>query len=367
MQNKQMIKSKQKSIIAFCLAIVLLFGCTIAYFTDHIHESTSGTAGTVDISFDSDVNLLNTEGQDILNPGDIRNVSFTIDNEGNKSVDTEVVVTLTSSVPMSNNKSNPGGKSVAPFYTDVPDPDGPDNGIYNMQVYSSEYELYWADDVVAVEGQGYYPKTDVYPAQTRYINGVQNQIVYVLDGGVLSGNSELDEQEIEYKLIDESLEGPALSDYSILYENDEYYVDFGDISHSFEGATNVVFAEVMIQLECDYNASALVMPNYKLADNGERIPIEYLVFYAADEHGVGIPDGVSDLYVGSNTKGFAFLDAQRTAICTIEELADFLGVNIHTYDDLDELVSGNTNASASVISEHEYNIGYRKGNLCEMR
>ena len=77
------------------LAVAILFGCTFAYFTDYATTSTSGTAGTVALSMDSNINLLNPDGLDIINPGDMRDGSFTVTNEGNKSIDVRTTIALT--------------------------------------------------------------------------------------------------------------------------------------------------------------------------------------------------------------------------------------------------------------------------------
>lgn len=187
-----------KSIIALSLSFVLMLSCSFAYFTDYLATSTTGTAGTVEVSLDdSGINLLNPDGQDILNPGDARPVAFTVTNDGNKSVDTEVIITLTSSVPMCNNQR----LNFEPMSLRVAEEGTPDPMLYEKEVYSSEYELYLKDDVVFVDGYGHYPKADAEPLQVRYMNAVGTQIAYILDSEVLSGNMSLDEQEKEYKKI----------------------------------------------------------------------------------------------------------------------------------------------------------------------
>ena len=94
-KNEKKKRHGLESLIAFSLALVLLIGSSFAYFTDYAAMSTQGTAGTVSISLDSDINLLDENGMDILNPGDIRSGSVTVTNMGNKSADIRTTIALT--------------------------------------------------------------------------------------------------------------------------------------------------------------------------------------------------------------------------------------------------------------------------------
>ena len=51
--------------LAGVLAAILLFTCTFAYFSDTATTQSKGTAGTVALSIDSDINLLDANGKDI--------------------------------------------------------------------------------------------------------------------------------------------------------------------------------------------------------------------------------------------------------------------------------------------------------------
>ena len=89
-------KKKIAKITSIVVALALVVGGTLSYFTDYATTSAEGTAGTVAISLDtSNINWLNADGQDILNPGDARKSIFKVQNEGNKSIDVRTTIKLT--------------------------------------------------------------------------------------------------------------------------------------------------------------------------------------------------------------------------------------------------------------------------------
>lgn len=157
---------KSLKLISAVLAIVLVIGCSFAYFTDYATEQATGTAGTVAMSMDSNINLLDADGQDIINPGDMRDGSFTVTNEGNKSIDVRTTIVLTTE---SNN-------------------DGVDLTFSGDAANQSEYDLYLRDDVELVEGKGYMPKADAQPLQVKSVDG--NKITYIIPEYSLNGNSD---------------------------------------------------------------------------------------------------------------------------------------------------------------------------------
>lgn len=157
--------SKLIKVLSCVLAVVLLVGCSFAYFTDYATTQANGTAGTVALSMDNNINLLDAEGRDIINPGDKRDGSFTVTNEGNKSIDVRTTIVLT-------------GQSNTGFDLEF-------SGDANTQ---SEYDLYLKDDVELVEGQGYKPKTGAKPLQVKSVN--QDTITYILPEYMLNGNSD---------------------------------------------------------------------------------------------------------------------------------------------------------------------------------
>ena len=157
--------SKMFKILGCFLAIALLIGCSFAYFTDYATEQASGTAGTVALSMDSNINLLDANGQDIINPGDMRDGSFTVTNEGNKSIDVRTTIVLTT-------QSNVGY----------------DLTFSGSATEQSEYDLYLASDVELVEGYGYMPKEGAQPLQVKSID--QDTITYIIPEYSLNGNSD---------------------------------------------------------------------------------------------------------------------------------------------------------------------------------
>lgn len=163
--------NKKMAVTAGAVAVILAMGASMAYFTDYATTNATGTAGTVAIALDSDINLLDANGMDILNPGDQRDGSFTVTNMGNKSIDVRTTVALTA--------LDHEGHAIA-FTGDAES--------------QSEYDLYLASDVELVEGKGYAPKADAKPLEVKSIDG--NVIKYVLPEYSLNGNSdEYDEVE----------------------------------------------------------------------------------------------------------------------------------------------------------------------------
>ena len=151
--------------ISCLLVVAVLFGCSFAYFSDYATEQAIGTAGTVALSMDSDINLLDPDGQDIINPGDMRDGSFTVTNEGNKSIDVRTTIALTT-------QSNTGF----------------DLAFSGDGTTQSEYDLYLRDDVELVEGKGWMPKDGAQPLQVKSID--QDVITYILPEYSLNGNSD---------------------------------------------------------------------------------------------------------------------------------------------------------------------------------
>jgi predicted ribosomally synthesized peptide with SipW-like signal peptide len=162
---KNMNKNKKLGFIALFVAFAMLIGTSLAYFTDYATTQATGTAGTVALSLDSGINLLDANGMDIINPGDRRDAGFTVTNEGNKSVDVRTTIALTA-VDYAGNAIEFTGAADA----------------------QSEYDLYMRNDVSLVEGQGYKPNTDAIPLQVKSVEG--NKITYILPEYILNGNSD---------------------------------------------------------------------------------------------------------------------------------------------------------------------------------
>ncbi|MEE0930561.1 MAG: TasA family protein [Acutalibacteraceae bacterium] len=225
--------------ISLILAAVLLFSLlmgSMAYFSDTAKTQTSGKAGTVAISVDSNINLLDAEGRDILNPGDKRDAGFTVTNEGNKSVDVRTTMALTV-------QSNVEGNTLT-FTGDA------DN--------QSEYDLYLADDVELVEGEGYKPKkvadangknpgdegyvdTFAKPLQVKSINN--DVITYILPEYVLNGNSD---KYTEYETVD------GVTGYSRTF--DYVFVMKGETGNAWQNSA--VSIDVLVEAKQHENSAA---------------------------------------------------------------------------------------------------------------
>lgn len=93
-------KKRLSKIMAGAMALCLLVG-TFAYFTDRVEHKATGTSGNVQIestAFAGANNanvLVDRDGKDNLNPGDVRDLTFTVSNMGNKAVDIRHTIKLT--------------------------------------------------------------------------------------------------------------------------------------------------------------------------------------------------------------------------------------------------------------------------------
>lgn len=208
MHTKPKRSKKIYAIIASALAFVLLIGGTFAYFTDYATLQTTGTAGTVKIAVDDNINLLNEDGYDILNPGDMRDAGFTVTNEGNKSVDVKGTIFLTGY-----------------------DRDGNLVNFTGDAETQSEYDLYLRDDVELVEGRGYMPKEGAKPLQVKEVDG--GFIMYTLPDLMLNGNSALHD---EVETID------GVNEYS--HEYDIVLVFKGAAGNEWQASQ--IYLEVMV-------------------------------------------------------------------------------------------------------------------------
>lgn len=182
MKNKKVLRT-----VAIVGAVALLLGSSLAYFTDRASTTATGKAGTVAISLDSDVNLKDADGKDILNPGDQRDASFGITNEGNKSIDVRETIVLRAF-----------------------DKDGNPKALVADANGQHEYELYKADDVELVEGRGYQPKAGKTPlAVADATQAAQGILTYKPADYVLNGNEDFGDEnrEIETGVNTDSHDG----------------------------------------------------------------------------------------------------------------------------------------------------------------
>lgn len=187
----------KKSIIFPLCAMTCLIPIvgSYAYFSDKVETKSVATAGSVDIVLDTTVgnetdkigiDLPDTCGKDNLNPGDMRQASFSVQNLGNKSVDIRTTIFLTSTVPFD-------------FYSE-----------------QSEFELYHKNDVEEVSGKGYRPKEGAKPIQKKSISTDGLNIIYEIPEFVLNGNMTLEEKETEDGITSDKY----LYDYVLLFKKD---------------------------------------------------------------------------------------------------------------------------------------------------
>lgn len=92
-------KKKLTGLLAIAAAGLMMVG-SLAYFTDTATENATAKAGTLDLVWTEGNDALWTEGIANFNPGDTMDLSYTIENTGNKSMDVQQTLTVTSSVAM---------------------------------------------------------------------------------------------------------------------------------------------------------------------------------------------------------------------------------------------------------------------------
>ena len=178
--NNTTVKNKRIkfAIAAVFASLILLIGASLAFFTDNVTGSATGTAGTVEISIDtSKLSLLNGDGLDNFNPGDGRLIDISVTNEGNKSVDLRQTFQVT----------------MAPVGSD------PFTALPNDASTPMGWAIYAAADCTAVNGN-YVPKTGTSPvaptSNTTNADG-STTLVYVVPEVVLNGNPSDANAEVE--------------------------------------------------------------------------------------------------------------------------------------------------------------------------
>lgn len=184
---------KSKRAISFMLVMAMLMTLlvgTTAWFTDRVSTSASGTAGTVTINLDdSGINLKDSDGKDILNPGDMRNVSYVVSNTGNKSVDIKETIYLSAYDKL--------GQAL------------------NLSDTQSEFEIYNASDVSFVDNRGYLPNDGAEPLQVKSLS--ENVITYEIPVYALNGSTNFDDSNREIE--DDITTDKHSSDYVLVFKN----------------------------------------------------------------------------------------------------------------------------------------------------
>lgn len=189
--NKSKIKRPISIVLILAMIASLMYSTfsMLAFFTDREEIQTSGDAGTVMIGLSKNgIKLTDAQGKDIMNPGDKRDITYTISSLGNKSIDVRETIVLTAY-----------------------DKDGQPLNLSDTQ---SEFEIYDAADVEEIEGQGWMPKADKQPLDIKSLK--DNVITYVRPDFVLSGGGD-GEREIE---TDENGEIPTTKDraYALIFK-----------------------------------------------------------------------------------------------------------------------------------------------------
>lgn len=152
--QKKPFSVKKKAVLASSLAALMAIGGTFAFFTDRVDTQATATAGTVDLTLDA-----NWADVSNFNPGDMADLSYSIENAGNKSIDVRERLVVHSSVAM-----------------DTAD--------------QAEFEIYKASDVEPDSNGAYKPKAGASPVATdadRIVSSDSKSITYNIDEYTLNG------------------------------------------------------------------------------------------------------------------------------------------------------------------------------------
>lgn len=167
-------KKRLSKIMAGAMALCLLVG-TFAYFTDRVEHKATGTSGNVQIESTAfaganDANVLvDRDGKDNLNPGDVRDLTFTVSNMGNKAVDIRHTIKLTAT----------DGKGAALALTEEK-AEGEEHG-------QAEFDIYLKDDVDYTPAAGYVIKNNAKPIfSTSTYDAQGNGVKRVVDANTIT-------------------------------------------------------------------------------------------------------------------------------------------------------------------------------------
>ena len=163
--NKNTSKRKLIAIVAGAMATITAAVGSIAHFTDRVQDDATFNVGNVGIEL---VNLDNTM-TDVIAPGCIIPLSYTVNNTGTLAVDEREKVAL------------------SVFKADGTTP-------INLSATPSEFEIYKREDVEEVTGKGYAPKAGKSPIGNRVnddgftVTADGNRIIYMVPQQAIDGS-----------------------------------------------------------------------------------------------------------------------------------------------------------------------------------
>lgn len=236
-----MVYKNSRRVVSFMLVIAMLMTLlvgTTAWFTDRVSTTTNGTAGTVTINVnDTGINLKDQLGKDILNPGDLRKVNYTVTNTGNKSVDIKETIYLSAYDKL--------GQKL------------------NLSDTQSEFELYKASDVIFFDNRGWIPKENTEPLQVKSLN--ENIITYDIPTYTLNGSTNFED-------INREIEDSIDTDF----KTNDFVLIFKALSNNtFQGA--VLKLDLIVEAKQHRNTESVlwseVSNNSYLLSNGNTIDV----------------------------------------------------------------------------------------------
>lgn len=156
-------------IMAFGMALCLMVG-TFAYFTDRVSLGATGKSGNVQIESTgfagaSAANVLvDRDGNDNLNPGDVRDLTFTVSNEGSKAVDLRHTIKLAA--------TDSTGAALA----------------LTEEAGQAEFDIYLKDDVSYTPAAGYVITAGAKPvfSTSTYDDASGNGVKRVVDANTIT-------------------------------------------------------------------------------------------------------------------------------------------------------------------------------------
>lgn len=296
-----MTNQKSRRAISFMLVIAMLMTLlvgTTAWFTDRVSTSAGGTAGTVTIDVDdSGINLKDVDGKDILNPGDLRNVGYTVTNTGNKSVDIKETIYLTAYDKLGQN--------------------------LNLSDTQSEFEIYKATDVKFVDNRGWVPNDGAEPLQVKSLS--ENVITYEIPVYALNGSTNFDDNNRE-------IEADVASDKNTA----EYVLVFkGTSGNAFQGS--VLKLDLVVEAKQHRNTESVlwseVATKTHVLSNGNTV---YIVPGAGVVINPSEDFEVEDLGNGNiKITGLTDLGANKETLVVPSTIVDGETGNTYTVTDVD--------------------------------
>lgn len=290
-------------VLALCLVLSMVVG-SFAYFTDRVESDAQVTAGTVGITeTDTWTDNLKDGPQSLnnLNPGDSRDLSFTVTNTGNKAVDVRHTIQLS----VVDAAGNPKELTM-----------GADIGLEEML----QFDIFRASDVTAMSkdnnNAGYLLKdgaTPLFSSDTvdsttmmgakRDISNIKNGVVtYYFADSILDGVGE--NAETGYAKANASSTTLTATDAVIGADNAsvayDYVLIFRDTTlNDFQGCTIYVDMEVEAKQHLNTKSSWQNIETISTTLNASGLAAQDTTINVAPDNNIGVLEDVTATTAGT--------------------------------------------------------------------